>query len=143
MHILTVTIIVTVITSICSESFEKRTPRCNSVFKATHSSPVDLNYSISSRPPAPLPREALDDATDYQQKDLTQHFTQQSLLDTTTQHCTQQSLLDTTGDTTVDLIYDTVQVYRPAIKEQSKFQGNISLWKLIELHLLTTVLIII
>ena len=59
----------------------------------------------------------LDYATDYQQKDLTQHCTQQSLLDTT---------VDTTGDTTVDLIYDTVQVYRSAIKEQSKFKGNTS-----------------
>jgi len=114
---ITVTIIVTIITSIRSESFEKRTPQCNSVFKAKDSSSVDLNYSISSRPPAPLPREALDYATDYQQKDLTQHCTQQSLLDTT---------VDTTGDTTVDLIYDTVQVYRSAIKEQSKFKGNTS-----------------
>ena len=116
-----VTIIVTIITSIRSESFEKRTPQCNSVFKAKDSSSVDLNYSISSRPPAPLPREALDYATDYQQKDLTQHCTQQSLLDTTV-----DTTGDTTGDTTVDLIYDTVQVYRPAIKEQSKFKGNTS-----------------
>ena len=97
-----------------SESFEQRTPRRKSAFRVKQEIPVDLNSSISNRPPAPLPRESLDSATDEQQKDL--HGA--------TQHCTRQSPLETAVDTTVEQTYDIVQVHRPwpAAKE---FKGNV------------------
>jgi len=90
---------------IYSESFKERIPQRKSAFKVKNGPPVDLNSSISNRPPAPLPHELLDSAMDDQQRGAAQH-------------CTKQSLVDTAVD---EQIYDTIKVCRPAL---SKFKSN-------------------
>ena len=94
-----------------SEPSKERMLQRKSAFRIKNRSPVDHNSSISKRPPAPLPRESLDSAMDDQQKDL--HGT--------TEHYTKQSPRETAVDTTLEQMYDTVQVCQPA---SSKFKSN-------------------